>query len=245
MTIKNEIVLEEVLTDISSSDVFTNEAKFDATSTYQQFVSELSKINTSTQKSLSGHLILFAGFSGSGKNTLIKEISKRNSEIQYLKSTTTRPIRDYEYENPPYIFTTETDFLDDCAAGLFLEYEKIHEHYYGTSKKELLNSLSSGKTLISDFGVEGCLRLKKEFPNNITIFFITPSNNNIVDTLKKRLELRGDASTNITQRLHRLYYESCYIKHFDALLVNDGSLSDLYIELEQTLTSMGLHILYR
>lgn len=225
----------QIQNDIETNTNLDNFQKENEVNRYRKFKEVLYKENKpyATTVTLRGHLYLICGFSGSGKNSLIQKVLNNHTEMHYLKSTTTRAMRTYETQNPPYDFVSKETFLNGMENGDYLEYENIHGNYYGTSNQKILTALTEGKILITDCGVEGCLQIKNSFTCNVTLLFITPSKTAIESELYKRLISRGDTLNDIELRLARLYYESLFLNTFDGLLLNDEGLDELYHEFKQ------------
>ena len=84
--------------------------------------------------------IVICGPSGSGKTTLYKELVKKSKFKKRLAKTvsvTTRPKREGEKHGRDYFFVSRRMFEYKIRAKHFLEYEKVFDHYYGTSKKQI------------------------------------------------------------------------------------------------------------
>lgn len=100
------------------------------------------------------------------------------------------------------------------------EYDLHHNHYYGTSKKQLNDRIEQGKTVISDIevnGVENLVRILKDKIKVVTIFLKVPK-----EELRKRLEARIDKpdEKEIELRLGRLEYEESKIGNYDYVIEN-------------------------
>lgn len=65
-------------------------------------------------------LIALFGPSASGKDTLAKELLKRN-DVSEIVSCTTRPMRDYEKDGIDYHFMNEEEFGKKVLDGTMLE----------------------------------------------------------------------------------------------------------------------------
>ena len=78
-------------------------------------------------------LILLSGCSGAGKNTIIQELLKRNDNITFLKSCTTRRKRRNEPANT-YIYLSREDFDNKLKNDEIFEHEEIHQNFYGITK---------------------------------------------------------------------------------------------------------------
>ena len=72
-------------------------------------------------------------------------------------------------------------------ADLFAEHFKVHLYRYGTPRNSLEKVIKTGGVMILDVDVQGALRLKKEYPEAITIFILPPS----IPVLRRRLIKRG------------------------------------------------------
>lgn len=162
-------------------------------------------------------LIIFSGGSGVGKNTVIEHLL-RNGGFALMPTYTTREKRTTESDGNPYYFITDNEFLKKLDEGEFYEYQKVHNHYYGTSKKLLSENLSSGKILLKDIDVLGTQNLLKTIGNNIKILTIFLKVNSI-ETLVERLKNRGEK--NIDLRLQRYQMEQQYLINYDYIITND------------------------
>jgi guanylate kinase len=134
--------------------------------------------------------IIISGCSGSGKNTVINELLKRNPNLNYLKTCTTRQSRPEEAGKSPYINLTREQFEEKIKNGEIFEYEEIHGNYYGTLRSSI-NDLISGKgDYIKDLGVLGQKSMvnRLEDKTKIVSIFLDVSKEELI----KRLKLRGE-----------------------------------------------------
>lgn len=69
-----------------------------------------------------GMLIILSGPSGSGKDTILAELKKRDQSVQLSVSLTTRAPRDWEIDGFHYHFVTEEEFKRRLADNDILEY---------------------------------------------------------------------------------------------------------------------------
>ena len=75
-------------------------------------------------------LCCILGKSGSGKDTIVKELLEYNKDIKVAISYTTRPMRKNETNGVEYNFITEKQFMDKLSKGEFIEtreYKVINE----------------------------------------------------------------------------------------------------------------------
>ena len=166
-------------------------------------------------------LILLSGVSGSGKDTIKKELIKRMENVESLPSYTDRSPREGEIPGTVYNFVTTEKFEEMIRNNEFYEYNIHHEHYYGTSRKLMSEKIASGKIIVKDMDVNGTENLIKLLKNDtkvITIFLRVPK-----EVLKKRLENRtvNPDLKEITLRLNRFDYEESKIAMYDYVLKNN------------------------
>jgi guanylate kinase len=138
-----------------------------------------------------GILFVISAPSGSGKTTLV-EAFRQTPEFVYSVSGTTRSPRTGEIEGEDYHFLTESNFLARVQAGEFLEYAKVHEHYYGTLRQPVLSNLKNGVDVLIDIDTQGAAAIRNcedEFIRQaLTDVFIMPPN---LEELRRRLTKRG------------------------------------------------------
>ena len=162
-----------------------------------------------------GRLFVVSGPSGAGKSTLIEKFLKEDRNSAFSVSYTTREQRKGEIDGRDYYFIDEKRFLDMAGKGSFLEWENVHGHSYGTPKKEILQTLRSGKDILLDIDVKGAINVKKEYPDSCLIFVEPPSK----EALLKRLSLRKE--TEIGVRMKRVEEEFEKKQFFEYTVVND------------------------
>lgn len=165
-----------------------------------------------------GLLIVFSGPSGSGKDTVLGELKKRNINLKQSISMTTRQMRDGEVDGVDYYFTDVKTFEDNIENDYFLEYVKYGENYYGTPKKKIQELIEEGCNVVLKIEVEGAGNVRKVFPEAISIFIIPPS----LDALKMRLKGRGtESDETYKRRLEIAQDELSRAKEYDYIVIND------------------------
>lgn len=167
---------------------------------------------------MSGKIIIFSGFSGVGKNTIINELRILYPDLLYIPSMTTRSMREGESEGVPYFFVSKEEFMERIKKNYFIEYEQVHENWYGTPKDKYYEAIENDQLVIKDIDVNGALNMKKEFGEHVVLVYIEPPS---VEELKQRLEHRGDNMDDIIKRLKRIDYEASQKPNFDEVVVND------------------------
>ena len=167
-----------------------------------------------------GILIVFSGFSGSGKGTVMKELMNRYEEYYALSiSATTRQPRDGEADGREYFFKTRKEFEKMIEKNELIEYALYVENYYGTPKAYVEEQLEAGKDVILEIEIQGALKIKELFPDTL-LMFVTPPD---AATLKERLIGRGTEPFDVVNaRLSRAFEESLGVEAYDYLIVNDA-----------------------
>jgi guanylate kinase len=145
----------------------------------------------SRQFTRSGILFVVSAPSGAGKTTLCDAL-RQSPDFVYSVSCTTRAPRAGEIEGDDYFFISEPEFLARVAEGEFLEYAKVHEHYYGTLRKPIRNNLDEGIDVLIDVDTQGAASIRSyqdEFVRrSLCDVFIMPPD---LEELRRRLTKRG------------------------------------------------------
>lgn len=149
-----------------------------------------------SNRSSSGRLYILSAPSGAGKTTLCQEILKHFPTIRYSISHTTRLPRPGEKDGVDYFFITEEEFVNGIQEGLWAEWAKVHDNYYGTSSPFLDKILLSGSDILLDIDVQGTMQIIKQYPDAITIFIMPPS----LEKLNQRLRDRGTDSDEVIEK---------------------------------------------
>ena len=102
-----------------------------------------------------GGVFVVAGPSGSGKDTLFKELFKRKTEIKFSISSITRPMRVGEVEGEKYNFITREKFLNMLENDELLEYNEYIGNYYGTPKAPVIAAIEKGEDILIEVDVNG------------------------------------------------------------------------------------------
>lgn len=169
---------------------------------------------------VSGNLFVIAAPSGAGKSSLIAALLERQpaGTMQVSVSTTTRKPRPGEVEGKHYFFVSEEDFLRKVDEGEFYEWAKVFDHYYGTSRRVIEDTLASGVDVFLDIDWQGARQVKAAYPGVHTIFILPPS----TLELERRLRQRGqDSDEVIARRMAKARAEMSHYTEFSYLVVNE------------------------
>ena len=177
-----------------------------------------------------GTIIILSSPSGAGKTTLVKLLSeKKNFNISV--SHTTREPRSNEKNGKDYFFVSHSVFKNIIKNNEFLEYAKVFNNFYGTTKKPVIDLLSLGKNVIFDIDWQGTRQIKSQnIKYKIITFFVLPPSKEV---LFERLSNRDMKDKLIASERMKDFYKD--VKHwidYDFVVINDD-LNKCYNEISR------------
>ena len=123
----------------------------------------------------------------------------------------------------------ESEFETLVKADAFLEYAKVFDHYYGTSREWVNRQLQDGKDVVLEIDWQGAQQVRRQHGDTVSVFILPPS----PGILEQRLRSRNqDSAEVVARRMREATDEMSHYSEFDFLLVND--------ELEATLRELRL-----
>jgi len=150
-----------------------------------------------------GTLFVVSGPSGAGKSTLCRRVVE-NTGVCLSISATTRPAGGEEVNGRDYYFLSRAEFEKKIADGMFLEYARVFDHYYGTPAEPVLEELKAGRDVILEIDVQGAAQVFAKFPEAVGIFILPPGE----AELRNRLRQRGrDDQATMAKRLAQAQWE--------------------------------------
>lgn len=177
----------------------------------------------------SGNIYIISGPSGSGKDTILKEVLKIRNDVFFSISHITRGMRNGEVEGEKYHFISTDEFKEELANNVFLEYNEYSGNFYGTPKAPIEEHLAAGDDVVIECDVNGADALRKLLPGVISVFIMPPS----FEVLQKRLSGRGtETAEQIERRMNEALNEIRRADEYDYIVVND----DLSIAVDDFLT---------
>ena len=166
-----------------------------------------------------GIMIILSSPSGAGKTTLVKKLSELdNFEISI--SHTTRNPRPNEIINKDYFFVKEEEFKRLINNEEFLEYAKVFNNYYGTTRTPVIDKLNKNKNVLFDIDWQGADQIKnKKLDYKLITFFILPPSKEV---LFKRLSIRHSADKLIAEeRIKQFERDVLHWINYDYVVIND------------------------
>ncbi len=173
-----------------------------------------------------GSLIIVSGPSGSGKDTVLKKLFEKMPELEFSISSVSREMRKGEVQGEKYNFISREEFEKMIAEDALLEYNVYCDNYYGTPKAPVEKCIASGGEIILEVDVNGAANVRKNCPDNFSVFIAPPS----FTVLRNRLVNRGTETADVIEkRLDQAKNELDRAKEYDYIVVND----DLEIAVEE------------
>tara|TARA_Y100000741_G_scaffold215343_1_gene164155 strand:+ start:261 stop:893 length:633 start_codon:yes stop_codon:yes gene_type:complete len=167
-----------------------------------------------------GIIVILSSPSGAGKTSLVKEISKKNNFLISISHTTRKP-RSNEIDGVDYYFIKQEEFKELIYKKKFLEYAKVFNNYYGSSKDVVINKLDNGQNVIFDIDWQGTEQIKQKKLNYkiITIFILPPSRKELFNRLLNR-DLSDEK--NAIERMKQFDKDVLHWKNYDLVVINDN-----------------------
>ena len=181
-----------------------------------------------------GAMFVLSSPSGAGKTTLTKLLSENNNYLISVSHTTRKP-RINEVEAKDYFFVNEDQFKSLVKNNEFLEYAKVFNNFYGTSKSPVINSLEKGRNVIFDIDWQGTQQIKeRKLKYKLITFFILPPSKKV---LFERLSNRDMKDKLIVEDRMRQFNKALF--HwidYDYVVINDN-LENCYNEVNNLIKS--------
>ncbi len=166
-----------------------------------------------------GIMVILSSPSGAGKTTLVNLLSKKNNYEISISHTTRQP-RPGEVPNKDYFFVSDKEFKRLINNQEFLEYAKVFNNYYGTTRTPIIDNLNKGKNVLFDIDWQGADQIKnKRLDYKLITFFILPPSREI---LFERLSNRDMKDKLIVEeRMHQFERDVLHWINYDYVVIND------------------------
>ena len=182
-----------------------------------------------------GVMIILSSPSGAGKTTLVKRLSEiDNFEISI--SHTTREPRISENQNEDYYFVNENEFKRLIQNEEFLEYAKVFNNFYGTTRTPVIDKLNKGKNVLFDIDWQGADQIKnKKLDYQLITFFILPPSKEV---LFQRLSKRHINDKLIAeQRMNQFERDVLHWINYDYVVINND-LNECYLKIMKLINAV-------
>ena len=181
-----------------------------------------------------GIMIILSSPSGAGKTTLVKKLSEKdNFEISI--SHTTRQPRPIEKLNEDYFFVDELEFKRLIQNEEFLEYAKVFNNFYGTTRTPVIDNLNKGKNVLFDIDWQGADQIKnKNLDYKLITFFILPPSREV---LFERLTNRDMKDKLIAEeRMKQFSRDVLHWINYDYVVINEN-LDECYSKINRLINA--------
>ena len=165
-----------------------------------------------------GILVILSGPSGSGKDTVLNKFLDGRNDAKVSVSMTTRAKREDEVDGVNYYFVSREYFEKKLSEDKMLEYAEYAGNLYGTPKAPVDEMLAEGKAVILKIEIQGADKIRKLYPDVVSIFLMPPS----AAVLEKRLRGRNsEDEETINHRLVIAKEEMRRAADYDYVVIND------------------------
>ncbi len=177
-----------------------------------------------------GIMVILSSPSGAGKTTLVKLLAKKNSFNISISHTTRKP-RPNEVDGKDYFFVTDDEFKRLIKNQEFLEYAKVFNNFYGTSRTPVIQNLERNKNVIFDIDWQGADQIKnKKLDYKLITFFILPPSRKV---LFERLSNRDMKDKLIAdERMKQFDRDVLHWINYDYVVINDN-LDDCFLKIQK------------
>ena len=166
-----------------------------------------------------GIMVVLSSPSGAGKTTLVNLLAKNNN-FEISISHTTREPRPNESTGIDYYFVSDHEFKRLIKNQEFLEYAKVFNNYYGTTRTPVIDNLNKGKNVLFDIDWQGADQIKnKNLDFKLITFFILPPSKEI---LYERLTNRDMKDKLIAEeRMKQFERDVLHWINYNYVVIND------------------------
>jgi guanylate kinase len=166
-----------------------------------------------------GVMIILSSPSGAGKTTLVKMLSALDNFEVSISHTTRKP-RPNETHNKDYFFVNEKEFERLIKNEEFLEYAKVFNNFYGTTRTPVIDQLNKGKNVLFDIDWQGADQIKnKKLDYKLLTFFILPPSK---EELFERLSSRDMKDKLIAEeRMKQFERDVLHWINYDYVVINN------------------------
>ncbi len=181
-----------------------------------------------------GIMVILSSPSGAGKTTLVNLLSQEDN-FEVSISHTTRQPRPNEIQDKDYFFVDENEFKRLIKNEEFLEYAKVFNNYYGSTRSPVINNLSKGRNVIFDIDWQGADQIKNKRLDYklITFFILPPSKGILFDRLSNR-DMKDKLI--VEERMEQFERDVLHWINYDYVVINDN-LDDCYKSIQNLINA--------
>ena len=181
-----------------------------------------------------GIMVILSSPSGAGKTTLVDLLSKQEGFEVSISHTTRKP-RPNEIPNKDYFFVNIKEFERLINNEEFLEFAKVFNNYYGTTRTPVIDKLNKGRNVLFDIDWQGADQIKNKRLDYklITFFILPPSKKILFDRLSNR-DMKDKLI--VEERMKQFERDVLHWINYDYVVINDD-LNDCYIKIKKLINA--------
>ena len=164
-------------------------------------------------------MIILSSPSGAGKTTLVKMLSKLDN-FDISISHTTRSPRQNENSGKDYFFVDVNEFQRLIKNQEFLEYAKVFNNFYGTTRTPVIDKLDKGKNVLFDIDWQGADQIKnKKLDYKLITFFILPPSKEVLYNRLMNRDMKDKVIAS--ERMKQFERDVLHWINYDYVIIND------------------------
>jgi len=167
-----------------------------------------------------GVMIILSSPSGAGKTTLVSLLSQEPNFKVSISHTTRQP-RQNEIPDKDYYFINEEKFERLINNEEFLEYAKVFNNLYGTTRTPVIDNLNKGKNVLFDIDWQGADQIKnKKLDYKLITFFILPPSKEIL--FERLINRHKNDKQIVDERIKQFSHDVLHWINYDYVVINDN-----------------------
>ena len=175
-----------------------------------------------------GIMVILSSPSGAGKTTLVKLLAK-NKNFNISVSHTTRKPRVNEIPEEDYYFVDNKKFETLIKNEEFLEYAKVFNHLYGTTRSPVIEKLEKGENVVFDIDWQGADQIKnKKLDYKLVTFFVLPPSKKVLFNRLSNRDMKDKLI--VEERMKEFNRDVLHWINYDYVIINDN-LEDCYLKI--------------
>jgi len=164
-------------------------------------------------------MIVLSSPSGAGKTTISKLLSKKRNYYISISHTTRKP-RPNEVNDQDYYFVDNEKFQKLIKNEEFLEYAKVFNHFYGTTRTPVIEKLEKGKNVVFDIDWQGADQIKnKKLHYKLITFFVLPPSKEVLFNRLSNRDMKDKLI--VEERMKEFSRDVLHWINYDYVVIND------------------------
>ena len=166
-----------------------------------------------------GIMVILSSPSGAGKTTLVKLLSQRKKFNISISHTTRKP-REKETPNVDYYFVNDDEFQRLIRNEEFLEYARVFNNLYGTTRTPVIDNLQKGNNVVFDIDWQGADQIKnKKLDYKLVTFFLLPPSKEVLFERLSNRDMRDKLI--VEERMKQFSRDVLHWINYDFVIIND------------------------